>query len=154
MRTHLRRPGVPYPVSPLVDPLVEEVDAQIEDHVQHTNGDEHAVSTLVCKRESGLEAMGTVAQGEVTYKEAALNGMSAIRSVPYRGSSSPCHHHDRRWPENCDALVVNSAHRSLHRLTETIPPAWTNMLYMDADTVRVPTPAELVDAHATCTGCT
>lgn len=39
-------------------------------------------------------------------------------------------------------------------LTPIMPPAWTNMLYIDADTVRVPTPPEFVDAQATCTGCT
>ena len=33
-------------------------------------------------------------------------------------------------------------------------PVCTNMLYIDADMVLVPTPDEFVDAQATCTGCT
>ena len=51
-------------------------------------------------------------------------------------------------------LVVEDGKVRWRVLTPIMPPAWTNILYIDAETVRVPTPPEFVDAHATWTGWT
>lgn len=100
--THLRRPGVPYPVPALVDTLVEQVDDKIEEQVKHANGDERAVSMLVYgkrrQHEMQRERLGWREARRLTKR---LHRTRCQPSDPYaRVWGSPCHHPDRCLPEN------------------------------------------------------
>ena len=44
---HLDAPRVPDPIPALVDPAVEEIREEIQDHVHHANGNENTVSAFI-----------------------------------------------------------------------------------------------------------